>query len=213
MLSENLHAVAGASSPAAANARSERGTRERKSVADRLDQIEDQWIAIVVAAGITFEHAGPFYSAAKEIAEEAARGLSSFAVCGEQVALRHLSQLSDRILNVQIQIQSIAKRVSAVERRRAIDCPVILRGQGKSPEVLSRSVPPLTSPCYKLIEALIEAGEEGLSKGQLDDIATNGPKYLRNLKKAQPDTWGRVILMAGNKGNRYRIASSTVCSP
>jgi hypothetical protein len=85
--------------------------------------------------------------------------------------------------------------------------PVVLHGQGKRPEVLGVEVDPLNASDYRIIQALLDAGDEGLSKDKIDAKAnvTNGPTNLRRLRMQAERTWGLVIKMAGEKGKKYRV--------
>ena len=66
---------------------------------------------------------------------------------------------------------------------------------------------PLTRPQYDVVKALLEAGEPGLSKDELDRKSKRGDarKILRRLADSDPD-WEAVIRLPGRPGVRYRIS-------
>jgi hypothetical protein len=73
--------------------------------------------------------------------------------------------------------------------------PVMVKGSPKK-------LPSL--PAYKLVKALVEAGDKGLSKGQLEPISTDYWRILKGLKDSDPD-WNAVIHFPGKPHGRYRI--------
>jgi hypothetical protein len=64
----------------------------------------------------------------------------------------------------------------------------------------------LTAPQYDVVKALIEAGERGLSKDELDRNSKHGDarNILKRLAKSN-SIWKDVIHFAGKTGGRYRI--------
>lgn len=81
---------------------------------------------------------------------------------------------------------------------------VELDGEGKPTRVLGECMPALTSAQYKLVKALVEAGDKGLSKAELEGIAGDPLKTLRRLRTKYP-LWAEAIQMAGRAYGRYRI--------
>jgi hypothetical protein len=83
---------------------------------------------------------------------------------------------------------------------------VVLRGQGASPIVLGREKKPLTTAQYDAVTALCDAGEQGLTKDQLNRKSGHGDsrKTLRRLADRDED-WRAVLQFAGATGRRYRI--------
>lgn len=79
--------------------------------------------------------------------------------------------------------------------------PVVLRGRFQKPIVLGTEVPLLNPARYAVIAALIDAGEEGLSKGKLHAKSKHPEpqKILKRLRKAD-ENWAAVIQMAGSPG-------------
>jgi hypothetical protein len=86
------------------------------------------------------------------------------------------------------------------------ECRVRLRGRSARPAVLNHLKRKLTTAQYDVVEALLAASDDGLSK---DELATNSKhddavNVLKRLAKSDPD-WGTVIRLAGKKGGRFRI--------
>lgn len=83
---------------------------------------------------------------------------------------------------------------------------VVLRGHGKRPIVSDVEKDPLTLPQYDVVNALLEAGERGLSKDELDRKSKHGDarKILKRLAESDPD-WNTVIHFPGKPRGGYRI--------
>ena len=83
---------------------------------------------------------------------------------------------------------------------------VVLNGMGRCPTIRGKEKKPMTQTRYDIISALLETGERGLTKDELDKRSghTDARKTLKLLAVSDPD-WGSVILMAGSKGMRYRL--------
>jgi len=83
---------------------------------------------------------------------------------------------------------------------------VMLFGRGEQPEVNGKRKPILTAPRYDAVKALIEAGESGLTKDQLDKKSghTDARKLLKALAN-DDDDWAEVIIFPGTPGKGYRI--------
>lgn len=81
---------------------------------------------------------------------------------------------------------------------------VRLRGIAQKPLVDGQEVDSISEPRYKVIEALIKAGTDGLGKRELEE-QSNGDavKYLRALSKLPG--WEKAICMAGKPWGRYAI--------
>lgn len=87
-------------------------------------------------------------------------------------------------------------------------CSVVLRGPTECPLVLGREVPRLTQPRYDIIQALIAAGEKGLSLDQIKRFSGHdtAEKTLKGLSKNKKATeWKQVILLPGKPYCRYRL--------
>jgi hypothetical protein len=84
--------------------------------------------------------------------------------------------------------------------------PVILGERGDSVIVLGKCKPRLTCAQYDVIRALLVAGDNGLTKDELDAMSdhTAARKILRRLRASDSD-WAAVIQMAGRPWRRYRI--------
>jgi hypothetical protein len=83
---------------------------------------------------------------------------------------------------------------------------VVLQGPNDPPLVCGREKRPLTRPQYDVVNALLEAGEDGLAKDQLDKRSGHGDarKILERLAKSDDD-WNAVIEFPGVAGRGYRI--------
>ncbi len=83
---------------------------------------------------------------------------------------------------------------------------VQLYGPGEQPMVKGKLKPTLTTKRYNTVQALIEAGENGLTKDELDRKSghVEARKALSDMAK-EDDGWRAVIIMPGATGKRYRI--------
>jgi len=87
--------------------------------------------------------------------------------------------------------------------------PVILVGQGEQVIVNGEPKDTLTEAQYNVVQALLEAGSNGLSKDQLVQKSGHGDA-VRVLKRLASDSdWASVIGLAGKPGGRYRITRAT----
>jgi hypothetical protein len=82
--------------------------------------------------------------------------------------------------------------------------PVVLERFGRPVLVRGQEKPALTYPQYKVVRALVEAGEAGLTKDDLESVNSDARGILRRLRNSDPD-WRAVIHFAGKTGRRYRI--------
>jgi hypothetical protein len=80
---------------------------------------------------------------------------------------------------------------------------VVLRGIGQKPIVCGKEVEAITEPRYRVVEALIKAGPDGLSKADMEAVKANAIRYLSELSK-RPG-WKKAIIMAGQPWKKYRI--------
>lgn len=80
---------------------------------------------------------------------------------------------------------------------------VILGRFGDEPIVLGKRKPRLTRAKFDVVRALLEAGEFGLTKDQLDERShhTEARKPLKRLHDSDPD-WAEVIHLPGRSGLR-----------
>lgn len=87
------------------------------------------------------------------------------------------------------------------------DPPVELGRFGDSPVIRGKLKPRLTWAQYHVIKALLAAGDDGLTKDQLDVQSgrSEARKILKRLHDSDPD-WAAVIQLPGIPGRRYRIA-------
>jgi hypothetical protein len=84
--------------------------------------------------------------------------------------------------------------------------PVVLRGPGDCPIVGGVQKRPLTLPQYEVVKAVLQAGERGLSKDELNRNSKHedARKILKRLADSDAD-WEAIIHFAGRAGGRYRI--------
>ena len=95
---------------------------------------------------------------------------------------------------------------STVDGQSDSKCCVVLRGKGERPLVLGREESPVTSAQYDVLQALVNAGADGLSMTEL--IRRSGHGSARNVLKNLANSssaWQQVILMPGAPGRRYRL--------
>jgi transcriptional regulator with XRE-family HTH domain len=72
--------------------------------------------------------------------------------------------------------------------------PIMVSGQPKQ----------VTFVRYKVIKALVEAGQNGLSKTELEAVSPWARQMLKTMASSDPD-WKKVIHMPGVTGGRYRV--------
>ena len=84
---------------------------------------------------------------------------------------------------------------------------VVLNRFGDQPIVHDKVKPPLTWAQFHVIQALLDAGNDGLTKDHLDVQSGHNEarKILKRLHDSDPD-WAAVIHMPGIPGRRYRVA-------
>lgn len=82
---------------------------------------------------------------------------------------------------------------------------------GEPTTIDGQSVKPLTAPQRAIIEALLNAGEDGLSEGEIRDLTSRGGarNTLVRLKKSDP-LWDAIVVLPGIPHGRYRIAAAGV---
>ena len=83
---------------------------------------------------------------------------------------------------------------------------VVLRGLTESPLVFGVEKPVLSPERYRVVEALLDAGAEGLRGSALERLSNCGDarKTLKRLADSDPD-WAAVIYFPGKLRNGYRI--------
>lgn len=91
---------------------------------------------------------------------------------------------------------------------------VVLQGPGDCIMVQGKVKPQLTFAQFAVVSALLQAGEDGLTKDQLDTRSghSDARKILKRLHDSDPD-WAAVIHMAGRSGCRYRIRKNLFMRP
>jgi hypothetical protein len=191
----------------------------------RLERMqEERYFAILYAAGFTRDEVGkpgglpfigkriefddPRYSAMKEAQAE---NLRMEAAKMELLRAwyrdyRHTSNEPDSKSN------SITDAVSDENQADARPSPVIassrvqLYGRSDPPLIDGTPSAALTAAQYDVVQALLAAGEKGLTKDALDRKSGRGDarKILSRLAKRDPK-WEAVIAFAGKSGMGYRI--------
>ncbi len=82
--------------------------------------------------------------------------------------------------------------------------PVVLTRFGGPVRVRGVQKAALTFAQHQVVRALLDAGETGLSKDELEKVHSDARGILRRLRDLDPD-WRAVIHFAGRTGGRYRI--------
>lgn len=80
---------------------------------------------------------------------------------------------------------------------------VVLSGPGEPCTVVGTTKQPLTDAQYAVIQALLDAGDSGLSKDALEGVRSSARRILKELQ-ADPD-WAAVIVLPGKTNGRYRL--------
>ncbi len=85
-------------------------------------------------------------------------------------------------------------------------CYVVLRSKGDKPLIHGREVSPVTYTQHDVLQALIDAGSDGLSLRELEKRSGHGSarNVLGNLA-SKSSVWKQVILLPGAPGRRYRL--------
>lgn len=81
---------------------------------------------------------------------------------------------------------------------------VLLVDKDTPPVVNGRKKRLLTFGQFRVVKALLESGNEGLTKDVLERVNSDARKILKRLAASDPD-WKSVIQFAGSKGRGYRI--------
>lgn len=84
---------------------------------------------------------------------------------------------------------------------------LVLGEFGARPIVLGVEKDPVTLATHDVLSALLEAGNAGLTKDELDRASghTEARKYVKRLVQMDPDGWGQIIQLPGRSWGRYRI--------
>ncbi|MGO9464183.1 MAG: hypothetical protein ACLQIB_28240 [Isosphaeraceae bacterium] len=87
-----------------------------------------------------------------------------------------------------------------------VDPPVVLGNTPYTPPVvLGRAKKRLSLVGYRVVAALLNAGNRGLTREELRLIAHDAPGVLRRLRASDPD-WMEVIEVPSGAEAAYRIA-------
>jgi hypothetical protein len=81
--------------------------------------------------------------------------------------------------------------------------PVVLGRRGERCTANGEQKKPLTDGQYAVVAALIEAGEEGLTKDAIEEVRPSARRILGDLRK--DSDWASVIIMPGQTNGRYRV--------
>jgi hypothetical protein len=100
-----------------------------------------------------------------------------------------------------------SRAASPARAATAAQPPVVLGTPDDRPIVLGKQKPLLSPATYDVVLALLNAGEEGLGKDDLDAKSrrTEARKYLKALAAKDAD-WKAVIHFPGRSWKRYRIS-------
>jgi hypothetical protein len=102
--------------------------------------------------------------------------------------------------------EAVRELTPACPQPKPIDGPTVQIGRPGEPcMVLGTRKKPLTDGQYAVVSALLQAGEDGLTKDGLEAVRPGARQILRRLKKDAD--WDTVILMPGQTNGRYRIRS------
>ena len=114
----------------------------------------------------------------------------------------------ERRLAAQAEAAGTSDQAPAEEQDGSPASAVVLQGRGKPVVVFGKQKGALTKAQYDVVEALLIAGENGLSKDSLEVEGkhSDARRVLKRLANGDPD-WGRVILFPGKGGQglKYRI--------
>lgn len=95
--------------------------------------------------------------------------------------------------------------VSSVAIALAPGQPAVdLRGAAQSPLVFGREVAVMSKATYRVVEAILKAGPDGLSLKDLLKVKGDARTYLRTLRKSDA-LWWDAIIPAGQRGRNYAI--------
>lgn len=85
-------------------------------------------------------------------------------------------------------------------------CVVVLRGPRERPLVRGTEVPQVTQTRYDILEALIEAGENGLSGRELKNRSrhSSAVNTLKSLARSS-NAWGGAVVLPKKPGLGYRL--------
>lgn len=136
------------------------------------------------------------------------RSRRALRACGEaglELAMMHKSVAlagGDDPVDVDDNGQGVGTKRYAIVLRSIDEQPVV---NGVKKAAIRSTV------AYDGLRALIQAGEQGLTKDRLDRQArhTDTRKALRELAASDPD-WKAVILLPGTAGMRYRVRQPSV---
>jgi hypothetical protein len=119
-------------------------------------------------------------------------------------------EAAQRVLDKVVEVEARAKadqpktpglsdRTPVAESQR-----VKLFGLNDPPLIDGKPKSPLTKPRYEVVQLLIQAGPEGLTKDGLASRHGGAVNMVKALRKSDGD-WGDVIKLPGSHGRRYRI--------
>lgn len=91
-------------------------------------------------------------------------------------------------------------------------CAVELFGVARKPKVSGEEVPKLSPAKYAVLEALVHAGEGGMSKSELEGVKGDALKYLKQIRESSK-LWADAIIMAGRAWGRYKLKFTSPSPP
>lgn len=97
-------------------------------------------------------------------------------------------------------------------KTRPPKCVVELFGGTCRPKVSGEEVEKLSPPKYAVIEALVGAGERGMSKSELEHVKGDALKYLNQIRESNK-LWADAIIMAGRAWQRYKLKFTSPSPP
>lgn len=103
------------------------------------------------------------------------------------------------------QIQAMPDLTPATRPTEILGPPVKLQGQGRPVLVLGHKKAPLSDSGYELIDELVKAFPNGLSKDGIEAIATDARRMLKRLRDGDSD-WRSAIIMPRVAHRGYRLA-------
>jgi hypothetical protein len=129
---------------------------------------------------------------------------SRVSLLGWQRAVQDQHDAIREIIHVYQEFADVVKARLDSQTNPARPQPVVkLQGIAQQPIVNGVPLKVLTEPRYRVVQALVAAGPDGLSKAELERTNANAVRYLRELKELPG--WNPVIIMAGKAWSRYSI--------
>ena len=106
------------------------------------------------------------------------------------------------------ELTSALQKVQQERQPKEDDGPsVVLGRRGEPVFVCGKRKPALTTARYDVVQSLLSAGDDGLTKDELviQSKHSDARQILKRLATSDPD-WDRIISFPGITGGRYRIS-------